>query len=202
MNDRFLLGLKETRSEYELSLLRQHGIAARDTKAGRGALRLALRPEFCWNESDRIEMDPDERVQQAIRLIFEKFRDFGSGRQIFLWLRATDIQLADVRRTGALRKIEWCMPAYHSAMQVLHSPTYAGAYAFGRTSACTRVVEGHALKTSGHHKAMADRNVLIKDNHDGYADWAAYEEITACWARMPICSGARRANPGVVGVRG
>ena len=176
MNDRLLLGLKGTMSEYELSLLRQRGLAARDAKAGRGELRFTLPPGFCWSEDDRIEMDPDERVQQAIRLIFAKFRELGSGRQVFLWLRTTDIRLPVVQRNGALRKITWRKPAYHSVMQVLHSPIYAGAYAFGRTANRTRMVDGRARKTSGHHRAMQDWSVLIKDNHEGYIDWGAFEE--------------------------
>lgn len=176
MNDRLLLGLKGTMSEYELSLLRQRGLAARDAKAGRGELRFTLPPGFCWSDDDRIEMDPDERVQQAIRLIFAKFRELGSGRQVFLWLRTADIQLPVVQRNGALRKITWRKPAYHSVMQVLHNPIYAGAYAFGRTANRTRVEGGQARKTSGDHRAMEDWNVLIKDNHEGYIDWSAYEE--------------------------
>ena len=67
MNDRLLLGLKGTMSEYELSLLRQRGLAARDSKAGRGALRFTLPPGLVWSEDGRIELDPDERVQGAIR---------------------------------------------------------------------------------------------------------------------------------------
>lgn len=176
MNDRLLLGLKGTMSEYELSLLRQRGLAARDAKAGRGELRFTLPPGFCWSEDDRIEMDPDERVQQAIRLIFAKFRELGSGRQVFLWLRTSEIQLPVVQRNGALRKITWRKPAYHSVMQVLHNPIYAGAYAFGRTGNRTRVVDGHAHKTSGHHRAIEDWSVLIKENHEGYIDWRAFEE--------------------------
>ncbi len=176
MNDRLLLGLKGTMSEYELGLLRQRGLAARDAKAGRGDLRFTLPPGFCWSEDDRIEMDPDERVQQAIGLIFAKFRELGSGRQVFLWLRTADIQLPVVQRNGALRKITWRKPAYHSVMQVLHNPIYAGAYAFGRTANRTRMVGGRARKTSGHHRAMNDWNVLIKGNHEGYIDWSAYEE--------------------------
>ena len=42
INDRLRLGLKGTMSEYELSLLRQRGLAARDAKARRGELRFAL----------------------------------------------------------------------------------------------------------------------------------------------------------------
>jgi DNA invertase Pin-like site-specific DNA recombinase len=44
VNDRLLLGLKGTMSEYELSLLRQRGLAARDAKAQRGELRVGLPP--------------------------------------------------------------------------------------------------------------------------------------------------------------
>ena len=47
VNDRLLLGLKGTMSEYELSLLRQRGLAARDSKALRGELRFALPPGYC-----------------------------------------------------------------------------------------------------------------------------------------------------------
>ena len=176
MNDRLLLGLKGTMSEYELSLLRQRGIAARDAKARRGALRFTLPPGFCWSEDDRIEIDPDERVQGAIRFVFEKFRELGSARQVFLWSRTAGLQLPVVRRNGAVRRIEWRAPAYHSITQILRNPIYAGAYAIGRTEARTRVVEGHAMKTSGHHKVMSDWNVLILDNHEGYIDWARFEE--------------------------
>jgi len=176
MNDRLLLGLKGTMSEYELNLLRQRGIAARDAKAGRGALRFTLPPGYCWSEDDRIEIDPDERVQDAIRLLFDRFRELGSARQVFLWVRAAALQLPVVRRNGLVRRIEWRAPAYHSVVQVLHNPLYAGAYVFGRRRSRTRVVDGRAVKTEGHNKAMAEWNVLIRDHHAGYIDWERFEE--------------------------
>ncbi|HHK4654142.1 TPA: recombinase family protein [Pseudomonas aeruginosa] len=89
VNDRLLLGLKGTMSEYELSLMRQRGIAARDSKAGRGELRFMLPPGLCWSEMGKIEIDPDEHVVETIRLVFAKFRELGSGRQVFLWLRSS-----------------------------------------------------------------------------------------------------------------
>ena len=85
VNDRLLLGLKGTMSEYELSLLRQRGLAARDSKAKRGELRFTLPPGYCWSEAGRIEMDPDERVVTAIGVVLGKFRELGSARQVFLW---------------------------------------------------------------------------------------------------------------------
>jgi hypothetical protein len=63
VNDHLLPGLKGTMSEYELSLLRQRGIEARDSKAKRGDVRLALPPGYCWEELGRIEKDPDERLR-------------------------------------------------------------------------------------------------------------------------------------------
>src|SRR6201988_2729709 len=83
VNDRLLLGLKGTMSEYELSLLRQRGIASRDSKAERGEFQFMLPPGFCWNEAGKIEIDPDEHVAETIRLVFTKFRELGSARQVF-----------------------------------------------------------------------------------------------------------------------
>jgi len=176
VNDRLLLGLKGTMSEYELSLMRQRGLAARDAKAGRGELRFTLPPGFCWSEAGRIETDPDEHVVEAIRLIFRKFRELGSARQVFLWAREVDVKLPVVQRNLTLCRIAWRAPAYHTVMQILQNPIYAGAYAFGRRGERTCVVDGRARKTSGHRRGMADWNVLIRDHHEGYLTWAEFEE--------------------------
>jgi len=176
VNDRLLLGLKGTMSEYELSLLRQRGLAARDSKAKRGELRVALPPGFCWNELGRIETDPDERISDTIRLVFRKFRELGSARQVLLWAKQVELQLPVMRQGPAGHRIEWRSPAYHSVNEMLHHPMYAGAYVFGRTGQRTRVVEGRARITSGHSKPMASWNVLIRDHHPGYIEWKEFEE--------------------------
>jgi DNA invertase Pin-like site-specific DNA recombinase len=93
VNDRLLLGLKGTMSEYELSLMRQRGLAARDSKARRGEFRFMLSPGLCWSEAGKIEIDPDEHVQEAVRMVFAKFRELGSARQVFLWFRAAEIKM-------------------------------------------------------------------------------------------------------------
>ena len=176
LNDRLLLGLKGTMSEYELSLLRQRGIEARDGKARRGELRFTLPPGYCWSEAGRIEIDPDERVAEAIRMLFRKFRELGSARQVFLWMRSAGLSLPVVQRNLSACKILWQPPAYHTVIQVLQNPIYAGAYAFGRRGDRTRVVEGRARKTSGHRRDRADWNTLLRDNHEGYITWAEFEE--------------------------
>jgi DNA invertase Pin-like site-specific DNA recombinase len=176
VNDRLLLGLKGTMSEYELSLMRQRGIAARDSKAKRGEFRFMLPPGFCWSEAGKIEIDPDQHVADTIRLVFTKFRELGSARQVFLWLRSADIKMPIILRNIDVCKLAWKSPAYHSVMQILHNPLYAGAYAFGRSAQRTHIVDGRARKVSGFAKPRDEWNVLLRDNHPGYISWQEFED--------------------------
>jgi DNA invertase Pin-like site-specific DNA recombinase len=68
VNDRLLLGLKGTMSEFELNLLRQRSREAIQQKASRGELQFLLPVGLCWTASGKMEKDPDQRVQQAIQL--------------------------------------------------------------------------------------------------------------------------------------
>jgi DNA invertase Pin-like site-specific DNA recombinase len=171
VNDRLLLGLKGTMSEYELSFLRQRGLAARDSKAKRGELRFALPPGYCWNELGQIEMDPDEQIVEAIRLVLRKFKQLGSARQVLLWIKASELKLPVMRRTLRSGRIEWREPAYHTVLQILQHPMYAGAYVFGRHGQRTHVVDGRAMKTEGHRKPIQAWNVLLRDHHPGFISW-------------------------------
>ena len=67
-NDRLLLGLKGSLNEYELDLLRQRSVEARRQKAKRGEL-FVLSPVGYRKGEQRLEKDPDRRVQQAIQLV-------------------------------------------------------------------------------------------------------------------------------------
>ncbi len=175
INDRLLLGLKGTMSEYELSLLRQRGLAARDAKAQRGELRFLLPPGYCWDELGRIVFDPDARVVEAIRLVFRKFHELGSARQVLLWATQSAVQLPVIRQAARGATIAWRSPAYHTVLQVLLNPVYAGAYVFGRKGGRTRIVDGRAQTTSGHRKPIERWNVLLRDHHPGYITWAEFE---------------------------
>jgi DNA invertase Pin-like site-specific DNA recombinase len=139
VNDRLLLGLKGTMSEYELSLLRQRGLAARDSKAKRGELRFALPPGYCWNELGQMEMDPDERVGEAIRVVFRKFQELGSARQVALWVIQAGLHLPVMMQSPRGSRIEWRSPAYHMVLQILQHPpmrvpTYSAELLSERTS--------------------------------------------------------------------
>ena len=108
---------------------------------------------FCI-EDGRIEIDPDERVSGAIRMVFSQYRALGSARQLLLWTRQVGIMLPVVQRNTSVCKITWRPPAYHTVVQILHNPIYAGAYVFARRGNRIRV-EGRARKTSGHDRPMS-----------------------------------------------
>lgn len=74
-NDRLLLGLKGTLSEFELHLFRQRSAQAILQKARRGELQFRLPTGLCWTSEGKIEIEADLRVQQAIRLVLEKFSE-------------------------------------------------------------------------------------------------------------------------------
>src|ERR1041385_718629 len=92
-NDRLLLGLKGSLNEYELDLLRQRSWEARREKARRGELIVAAPVGFVKTDEQRLEKDPDRRVQQAIQLVYRKFVEIGSVRQTLLWFLEHGLEL-------------------------------------------------------------------------------------------------------------
>jgi DNA invertase Pin-like site-specific DNA recombinase len=199
-NDRLLLGLRGTMSEFELSLLRQRSLEAIRQKAHRGELRFCLPVGYCWGSTSKIELDPDLRVQNAIRLVFRRFQELGSARQVLLWCREEDIALPAVGYGEANHRIYWKPPLYHTVLKILTNPTYAGAYAFGRTEARTKMIAGRARRTEGHHKPREQWTVLIRDHHPGYITWERFElnqKIVAENAHMKSRMGRQTGRGGL-----
>src|SRR6476619_5236208 len=109
-NDRLLLGMKGTMSELELSLLRARSMEALKQKARRGELFFTVAVGYIKVGRDKIEMDPDLRVREAIGLVFTRFAEMQSIRQVFLSLRGDQIALPyvepksrDIRCCGSYR---------------------------------------------------------------------------------------------------
>jgi DNA invertase Pin-like site-specific DNA recombinase len=174
-NDRLLLGMKGTMSELELSLFRQRSQEALKQKARRGALVLGVAAGYIKVGRDRIEKNPDARVQEAIGLVFRKFAEFRSARQVHIWLRDEGIELPVKSRYGEAHGVVWRLPAYNIVHNILTNPIYAGTYAFGRTTSRISVVDGRKRVRRGVHRPMAEWDVLIKDHHAAYISWEEFE---------------------------
>jgi DNA invertase Pin-like site-specific DNA recombinase len=204
LNDRLLLGLKGTMSEAELGWIRQRAYEGLLAKARRGALILGLPVGYVQTRDGQVEKHPDQRVQHAIALVFESFARLGSVRQTLLWFRQEQIALPVTEREPAgSDRVTWRLPVYNTILKFLANPAYAGAYAFGRTSTRTTVIDGQPHKTRGHRRAREEWTALIRDHHEAYIPWDTYERTLALVAQNAqmkglMVKGAVRRGPSLL----
>jgi len=175
VNDRLLLGMKGTMSEMELSLLRQRSVEALKLKAARGDLHTTVAIGYVRSEDNRVELDPDLRIREAISSVFSRFAQTGSVRQVLLWFRQERVELPAVVYEQGRRSIVWRLPVYNTVLKILTNPVYTGAYAFGRTETRVRIEGGRKRIVRGYRRERDRWQVLIHDHHAGYIDWHTYE---------------------------
>jgi hypothetical protein len=205
LNDRLLLGLKGTMSEFEISLLRQRAMEARRQKVGRGLVLTQVPVGYVRTEDEGIEKTPDRQVQEAIAGIFRKFRELGSVRQVLLWYRDEKLLIPALSRESGHRKLVWIEPVYPRIFGILKNPTYAGVFVWGRNHTRTAIVDGRARKTRGHARPLEQWEVNIPNHHEGYITWEEFmrnqQQIraNAGWnARMGSANGAVRNGPALL----
>jgi DNA invertase Pin-like site-specific DNA recombinase len=92
--------MKGTMSEMEVSVFRQRSIEAIKQKAHRGEYFSTVGVGYVKCAGDRIDKDPDRRVREAISLIFRKFAELQTVRQVLVWIRQEQILLANNRSYG------------------------------------------------------------------------------------------------------
>src|ERR1700687_472284 len=85
-NDRLLLGMKGSISEFELGVLRARMLDAARAKARRGELRISVPIGYLWDREIGLGFGPALRILQVIRLIFARFRELSSARQVLFSL--------------------------------------------------------------------------------------------------------------------
>jgi DNA invertase Pin-like site-specific DNA recombinase len=181
-NDRLLLGMKGSISEFELGIIRSRMYDAARSKAKRGELRISVPIGYTWDRRVGLGLDPDRRLQEVIRLVFQKFRELGSARQVLLWMTSQNIHFPYPSNGRTLTSFEWRPIRYRNVISILKNSFYAGVYAYGKSETHASIVDGRARKSYGHHKPMDAWEVFIKDHHEGYISWVEYERNQALLA--------------------
>jgi len=171
LNDRLLLGLKGTMSEFELGILRQRAQEAYRQKVFRGEVMTRAAVGYVRSGASGIDMTPDLEVQEAIRGVFDHFERVGSLRQVLLWHHQEKVPFPFLRLRDGTYTVAWQLPNYQSLLRLLKNPTYAGAFAYGRTQSRSQVVDGRSRKSGGHRVSMDQWQVLIKEHHAAYISW-------------------------------
>src|SRR5664279_5127540 len=174
LDDQLILGIKGTLSVVELKVIRQRMQAGQESKARRGELFKRLTVGYVLDPMGKIALHPDQRICEAIRLVFVKFRERWSVRQTFLWFRDHDIELPANPVQGT--QLVWKIPAQSLVRDILINPFYAGAYVWGRRPVTTLLVDGRLEKHQEATRQAEECRVFIPNHHVGYIDWGTYEE--------------------------
>ncbi|WP_292393045.1 recombinase family protein [Mesorhizobium sp.] len=168
---RLLLGLKGSLKEYELHLLCQRSLSARYEKARRGELVVAVPVGFV-KVGDRLEKNPDRRMQEAITLVFERWRNSAvHGRPCSV--REHRLDLPAKRNNG---DVVWRRPSYATIHRMIENPIYGGAYAYGKTRAASGY-DATAIRSRSRRKARDKWLALIPGAQEGYVSWERAEAI-------------------------
>src|SRR5580700_176462 len=174
LDDQLVLGIKGTLSVVELKVLRQRMQAGQESKARRGELFKRLPVGYVLDPLGKIVFHPDQRICEAIRLVFAKFRERWSVRQTFQWFRDHDVELPANPIQGT--QLVWKIPSQSLVRDILINPFYAGAYVWGRRPVTTLLVDGRLEKHQEATRQAEECRVFIPNHHVGYIDWATYEE--------------------------
>jgi DNA invertase Pin-like site-specific DNA recombinase len=174
-NDRLLLGLKGTINEFELVTMKNRLDRGRLHKAERGELFHKVPCGYVKLPSGEVAFDPDEQARDVVRLIFDKFNELGSIYGVFHYLIRNGIRLGMRLQSGPLRgQLTWRRPVLPTLNQMLHNPTYAGAYAYGRRREEPRAKATGRLGRGQRWLPMSEWKVLLKDRLPAYIGWEQY----------------------------
>src|SRR5438105_7458066 len=172
-NDRLLLGLKGTMSEAELHVLRARLRGGILNKARRGELEVRMPIGFVHDPQGRVRLDPDLRIQDSVRQLLRTFERTGSASATVKAFRQKGLKFPRHALKGPRHaEILWSELTHSRTLFVLHNPTYAGAFTFGRTRQ-RKLPNGSTINK---HLPQSEWTTLIRDAHEGYLSWEQYEQ--------------------------
>jgi DNA invertase Pin-like site-specific DNA recombinase len=171
-NDRLLLGLHGMMSEAELHVLKERMYQGKLDKARRGAL-MGLPPiGYVRLASGEWAIDPDEQVQTTVRLIFDQFDRETTLHGLLRYLVHHGVRIP-VRPGGGPNRgeLEWRRPNRATLSNLLHHPSYAGAYRFGHRPTDPRRKQPGRPTTGKRIRQPEECLVLIRDRLPAYITW-------------------------------
>jgi DNA invertase Pin-like site-specific DNA recombinase len=173
-DDKLLLSIKGTMSEAELHWLGLRMQGARRQKARRGELRITAPTGYVWTDKG-LELDPDESVVRAIQVLFDRYRVEPSVHSLLRWARRQGLEMPTRRNySDGTTSLEYKPVAASRLYFMLHDPTYAGAYAYGRCQESEQIVNGRIQRVKRRESDPDKWMVLQHDAHAGYVSWDEY----------------------------
>ena len=172
-NDRLLLGLKGTMSEFELFTMRNRLTRGMLHKAERGELVIRVPMGYFRTPSGEVVLEPDEQARDVTRMVFDKFDELGTIYSVVRNLIQNDISLGVHLHFGPRQgELVWRRPSVSYLRHVFRHPIYAGAYVYGRES---RGQHGRSVpKVATPPTPEQEWKVLLRDRMPAYITWERY----------------------------
>jgi DNA invertase Pin-like site-specific DNA recombinase len=173
-DDKLLLDIKGTMSEAELHWLGLRMTGALRSKARRGELRIPIPTGYAWTEG-RLSFDPDEAVQRAVRLVFERYAVETSVFALVRWANVTGFLIPTRRHfLDGGSEVQWKQLAAHRVIEMLTNPIYAGVYVYGRRPQRKVLRDGQIRTVRDAGRDPEKWAVRIDNAHPGYISWESY----------------------------
>jgi DNA invertase Pin-like site-specific DNA recombinase len=169
--DKLLLGIMGTMSEAELHWLRSRLLGGQLEKARKGEFRMRSPIGLVYDPVGQLVLDPDEQIQDAIRLLFDVFDKSSSAMAVVKYFLANRLLFPKRIWSGARKgQVAWVELRYSRVVWVLHHPAYAGLYVYGRTKTMRRcLVDGNPEGKPPRRKVKPDDwPIVIPGHHPGY----------------------------------
>ncbi len=175
-NDRLVLTFKGIMGGIELHQLQQRMQAGRLNRARRGEWLGQAPPGYVIGPDRKLQLDPDEQAQRAIRLALERFATLGSLSSLLKYLIEHHIEIPYRVPAGPDRgRLQWHRPHRETLRNLVRHPAYAGAYTWGRRCHDPRRKDpGHRGRGRVEREPQACA-VFLPDNHPAYITWAQYQ---------------------------
>lgn len=171
-HDRLLLGLSGIMSEAELHQIKIRLHQGERQKAARGELRLPLPAGLAHNRDGGVTFNPDEEVQERLRLVFAKFRELRSAKAVMRYLRRSSLLLPVRPLHGpAPHDVVWRPADSARVISILKNPAYAGAYVYGRRRPDPLRRQPGSDRIGTVAVAPENWSICLKDAQPAYVDW-------------------------------
>lgn len=173
-NGRLILGLKGLIAELELHTIRTRLLAGMVAKAERGELSIPLPAGIVrLKETGQVVKEPNREIQDRIALVFQTLLEKRSLPKVVRHFREHGLKIPRRDKWG---DTYWKEATSTAVSEMVHNPTYAGAYTWGRT----RWVKS---KNTGRKQQMRlpreQWRVCLRDKFPAYISWEVFERIEA-----------------------
>ena len=189
-DDKLLLDIKGTMSEAELQWFALRLAGARRSKASRGELRMPTPTGYVWCDGG-LQMDPDESVQRAVKMVFDRYQIEPSAWAVVRWAREVGLQFPTrISHGGDHSEVTWHPLGITRLHEILRNPTFAGVYSYGRRPEKKVLRRGEICVVRADGRDPERWAVRIEGAHPGYITWETFlenqEKLRRNLARMNL----------------